>query len=417
MAENIVQDVAENKVQDENNVVSKSKMKRESVITYYNRGRFLVYVKQNSVLAFPNLTGSGYSYLGPGLHLANPLKTSIEINGEDDKFTISFPSLLRTASSNNGSVANQGNSNDHLDISEGAEVKVGDVTVYYRVSGINRSLPTLEEYKLEYESDFRKHNKMRTNEDLLEYEKWIEDEMNSFSVRRTIRKLYKTKVRNYLKSHSIDSVGNFVSQGNAIEQTKTMLKEVIIKIINNSTIEELKSKIKISRNSLPDYLSDELNIEIVERLDYIMGTYGIEIISFGIGDVDLPEEIRKAVHDRKVKAIENATNLERAKSEAEIAQLQAKRDKLLKGVDWELLGEAIRAGQLNAEQTARVLTRHLTKDGATLIEGNGMGSMGISPDIMLLAQRFYAQHAPNTALNQSPDVQNTDGHARSMGNR
>lgn len=378
--------------------------KRKKVLTFYNRGKMFTFVKSNSVLVGQKLSGNDFTYLGPGFHFINPLIQYNEVNGDDDKFTVSFDGLLRTSISGNATDFNSSGSNN---FSEGIEVKVGDVDVYYQVGDIQHSLPSKRSVESEYEADLRRLNPIENGEDPVAYEDWIEYEMSRLSCRHKINQLYRHRMKQYLRGTSIKSVSDFVVQDNSIEQVQAMVKEIIIKIVNNSSLIQLKSKLAICRDNLPDYLSDELKQGIRDRLDFIKNNYGVEIISFSLGDVDLPQKLRDAHIDKQAQEVENYKNVGKATADLEVAKLNAEAQKALKGVDYELIIKAIESGKVDANGVAMILTRFVTGPNVTTFIENGATN-----PYLPFATSLYNQYAPQKDQDAQNQQDNSMGRSR-----
>lgn len=395
------------------NVVDNAEGKiRKKILTFYNRGKFFAYVRANSVLTGQKLSGNDFTYLGPGFHFINPLIQYNEVNGDDDKFTVSFDGLLRTASKKNNNGQNGSNENGQSNvesISEGIEVKVGDIDVHYRVGDIKHLLPSKKTIENEYESELRRLNPIdvENGEDPADYEDWINYEMKRLSVRYNINRLYKRRMEQYLRSSSTKSVSDFVVQDNSIEQVQAMMKDIIIKIINNSTLDQLRSKLNISKDNLPDYLSKELKAEIIERFNLIKETYGVEIISFSLGDVDLPQKLRDAHVDKQAQEVENEKNLGKAQADLQVAKLTADAQKALKGVDYDLIIKAIQDGRVDANGVAMILTRFVTGSNVTtIIEGGAVNPY------LPFATSLYNQYAPQKTQDTQNEQENSMGRSR-----
>lgn len=373
-----------------NNSTTEKKLGRDAILTYVSE-KIIKRVDENEVLIAQNIFDSGFTYLGPGLHLLNPFKRFDSLRNIDHSFTLSFERLRTKRNTSNGtsnSTSTTSSQNDYQD--EGPEITIGSVKVRFRIGARTRTivkvgdqdvpkdipvyLPSYYEAEKAYRELMMNEYKRLRGESDSDYEAFIDRECNSFVGKRRIRKYYKNLIDLYLNAYGDKSYGAFYKEENALEEAKEIMSRIIIKIVNNSTKEQLiNSSLLMSRDRLPDYLYSKVKEDIVHALDDIRNRYGIEIVSFGTGDTNLPEEIRKAKEEQARQEIENQTNYDAAVARRKTAEVDAEAQKLLQAVPYEVVAEVIKTVGVDADPmaAAMVLTRAVTGDNVSTIVETG----------------------------------------------
>lgn len=372
-----------------NNSITEKKLGRDAILTYVSE-KLIKRVDENEVLIAENIIDSGFTYLGPGLHLLNPLKKFESLRNIDHSFTLSFDRIRTKRNTSNivDGTDKTSSQNDYQD--EGPEITIGLVKVRFRICArtteefrlgnqvipkdVPVHMPTYDEAENAYRELIKAENKKLRGESDYEYEASIDRLCTSIKAKHKIRKYYKDLVNLYLKAFGDKSYGAFKKEENALEETQDTMSRIIIKIINNSTKEQLvNSSILMSRDRLPDYLDSKVKEDIVHALDDIRNRYGIEIVSFGTGDTNLPEEIRKAKEEQARQEIENQTNYDAAVARMKTAEVDAEAQKLLQAVPYKVVAEVIKTVGVDADPmaAAMVLTRAVTGDNVSTIVETG----------------------------------------------